>query len=61
MGIMKVKSEKEEEEDDGPVSVGLEKNILSVVGTVGILGIFFAMGALLFTFYEDWWGEWLLF
>jgi hypothetical protein len=46
--------EKEETEDDLPSSGGLETSILTFVGTVGILGIFFGSGALLFTIWEDW-------
>ena len=33
---------------------GLHTSILTFVGTLGILGIFFGSGALLFTIWEDW-------
>ena len=47
---------REEEDENSPSSssVGLESSILTFVGTLGILGIFFASGALLFTIWEDW-------
>ena len=46
--------EEEEDEEDEEMSVtgGLLTNILTFVGTVATLGIFFALGALFFTFYE---------
>ena len=46
---------REDEEENCPSSSGgLESSILTFVGTLGILGIFFASGALLFTIWEDW-------
>ena len=33
---------------------GIIGNIFTFVGTVATLGVFFACGALLLTFYEDW-------
>ena len=33
---------------------GLESGILTIIGTLGTLGVFFASGALLFTIWEDW-------
>ena len=41
-----------EEEDQMSLTGGLLTNILTFVGTVATLGIFFALGALFFTFYE---------
>ena len=46
--------EEEEEEDFSTGGAGFIGNILTFVGTVATLGIFFAGGALLLTFYEDW-------
>ena len=43
-----------DKEDDIQSSGGLETSILTFIGTVGILGIFFGSGALLFTIWEDW-------
>ena len=47
---------REDEEENCPASgsAGLETNILTLVGTLGTLGIFFASGAVLFTIWEDW-------
>ena len=48
---------REEEDENCPSSSsngGLESSILTFVGTLGILSIFFASGALLFTIWEDW-------
>ena len=50
----KDEDEEEEEEDELSSSGGLIGNILTFVGTVATLGIFFALGALLLTFFEDW-------
>ena len=58
-GSEKDHEEEEEEEEEGEsdedemsVTGGLLTNILTFVGTVATLGIFFALGALFFTFYE---------
>ena len=46
---------REDEEENCPSSGGgLESSILTFVGTLGILVIFFGSGALLFTIWEDW-------
>ena len=55
-GSEKDQEEEEEEEDEMSVTGGLLTNILTFVGTVATLGIFFALGALFFTFYEG--GDW---
>ena len=51
-------SEDDEEEEEAGEELsatdGVIGNILTFVGTVTSLGIFFALGALLLTFYEDW-------
>jgi len=44
----------EKEEEDIPSAGSLQTSILTFLGTVGILGIFFGSGALLFTIWEDW-------
>ena len=46
--------EKDDPGDDFQHSGGLQTSILTFLGTFGILGIFFASGALLFTIWEDW-------
>ena len=51
---MKEEEEDNEEEDQMSLTGGLLTNILTFAGTVATLGIFFALGALFFTFYEDW-------
>ena len=55
-GSEKDQEEEEEETDEMSVTGGLLTNILTFVGTVATLGIFFALGALFFTFYEG--GGW---
>merc|ERR1711963_619592 len=47
-------NEDDEEEEIISASGGILSNIMTFVGTVAILGAFFAGGALLLTFYEDW-------
>ena len=49
---VKEEEEDNEEEDQMSLTGGLLTNILTFVGTVATLGIFFALGALFFTFYE---------
>ena len=49
--------DKEKDENDGeelPLEAGssLKNNLLTIVATIGILGLFFALGALLFTAWE---------
>ena len=51
-GSEKDQEEDNEEEDKMSLTGGLLTNILTFVGTVATLGIFFALGALFFTFYE---------
>ena len=46
--------EKDDPGDDIEHTGGLQTSILTFLGTFGILGIFFASGALLFTIWEDW-------
>ena len=54
LALVTIFREKGASEDDFPTSGGLQTSILTFVGTVGILGIFFGSGALLFTIWEDW-------
>ena len=46
--------EEDETEEEVSATDGVIGNILTFVGTVTSLGIFFAGGAFLLTFYEDW-------
>ena len=46
--------DEEEAEEELSATDGVISNILTFVGTVTSLGLFFACGALLLTFYEDW-------
>ena len=57
-GSEKDQEEEEDEDEEMSVTGGLLTNILTFVGTVATLGIFFALGALFFTFYEG--GVWRL-
>ena len=42
------------EEDNNTGASGIKYGIFACAGTIGTLAIFFASGAVLFTFWEDW-------
>lgn len=45
-------SDPESDEAEGDFGGSVQSNILTMVGVMGVLGSFFALGALLFTLWE---------